>query len=121
MSLEGLKRMVLKLILVRAHELARRRTPQRFHLFRHGRALKRRHIMRSVIGSRLRRMLKRTKAEERITVLIDVLRNLDHYAALLAKRLKRRLTRLFAIIATPLPAWPLFGGPASSPACTDTS
>jgi len=121
MSLAGLKHMVMKLLLTRAVELARLRRPKRYRLFLHGRALKRRHIIRSVIGSRFRRLLTRKALHERIAVLIDALRRFDHYASLLAKRLKRRLTRLFAIAPAPLPAITLPGAPAPSPARTDTS
>ena len=121
MSLERLKRMTIQLMVVRAGELARMRRPKRHRLVRHGRSLLRRHLYRSLLGSRLRRMMKRKALVDRVTVLIDVLRNLDAYAQLLAKRMKRRLTRIFSIAPAPMPAAPLYGPPAPSPACADTS
>ncbi|HYD87470.1 MAG TPA: hypothetical protein VEA80_08355 [Vitreimonas sp.] len=117
MSLDGLKRMTIQLMIVRAAELARLRLPK----VPRRRPPVRRHYFRSLLGSRLRRLMKRKDLPARIAVLIDVLRNLDDYAAILAKRLKRRLTRLFPIRGVPVSSALLQGAPAPQPACADTS
>ncbi|HYD88415.1 MAG TPA: hypothetical protein VEA80_13145 [Vitreimonas sp.] len=117
MSLAGLERTTIQLLIIRAVEVARLRMPN----FRRRRPPVRRHYIRSLLGSRLRRMIKRKDVPARIAALIDVLRRLDHYAALLGARMKRRLTRLFPIAPAPMPAAPLCGALAAAPAYADTS
>jgi hypothetical protein len=119
-SLEYLTRMVLHLAIVRAGELARIRY-RKIIFFKRGRDLRRRHLLRTVIGSRLRHKLRRKDFAARIAVLIAVLRDLDTLARPLAQRLRNRLTRLWAILATPMQADAVLGAPAPSPALADSS
>jgi hypothetical protein len=114
LSLDGLTRLVINLMLVRAGELARRRVPRRFRFHARGRDLKRRHYMRSLVGSRLRRVLKPKNIAARIANLIAVLRDLDSYARQLGQR---RPTRLWPIALTPETAALVLAAPAASPAC----
>lgn len=106
MSLVGLKRMVKKLIIVRAIDLARRRwRAPRKRAYR-GRAIALPNgVIRALIGAQVHHKLKRRQIGECIAVLIHALHHLDAYAALVAKRLKRGLTRrwlaLFALPRAP--------------------
>ena len=119
-SFDALKRMVIDLMIIRAGELARmRRRTLRFH--KRGRDLRLGHLYRRVLGSKLRRALKRKDIAARVLTLIDVLRNLDRYAGLLAVRLRRRLTRLWPIVAIQQPAIALHGAPARLPPLADSS
>jgi hypothetical protein len=115
-SLDGLTRMVIHLIIVRAGDLAPRR-PRKLRFWKHGRAVRRRHFMRSVAGSRLRRALRHKDPAARIVKLIAALRNLDAYTQLLPGR----LTRLWAITATPPQAEILHGAPAPAPGFANSS
>jgi hypothetical protein len=92
-SLDGLTRMVVNLLIIRAFELSRRRRA-RLRFFRHGRDLRPRHYIRTFLGARLRRVLKPKHAAARIEALIRVLRHLDLYARQFAKR---RITRLWGV------------------------
>jgi hypothetical protein len=92
-SLERLTRLVVQLLIIRASELKPRRRA-RLRFFRHGRDLRRRHFIRSLLGARLRRAVKPKHLAARIEALISVLRRLDTYARQLAKR---RITRLWCI------------------------
>jgi len=121
MSLEGLERMGIQLLVLRAVDVARLRQPKRYRFFRHGCSLLRRHYFRSLLGSRLRRVIKRKDLHGRIFALIDLLRRMDHYAALLGARMKRQLTRLYPIALGPTSAAPLPRAPAFTPVCADTS
>jgi hypothetical protein len=120
MSLDGLTRMTIELMVVRAAELARRRRRKR-NFWRYGRDLTPRHLIRSLVGSRLRRVLKPRDVAARIAILTEVLRNLDAFAQLLAKRMRRGLTRLWPIIAAPSAAPPLATLAAPAPALVDSS
>jgi hypothetical protein len=119
-SIESLTRLTMRLMIVRAAELSgyRRRKPR---FWRHGRDLRRRHLIRSMLGGNLRRALKHRDLATRIARVISVLRNLDAYARLLAKRMRNRLTRLFAIIAAPTRAIPAPETHALTPAFADSS
>jgi hypothetical protein len=99
MSLERLARQVKLLIISRALDrLPRRR--RRGPAFR-GRALTPRSVIRALIGASLRRTFKRKHIGERIFALMHALIHIDDYAARIAKRLRRGLTRrwlaLFAL------------------------
>jgi hypothetical protein len=119
-SFDALKRMVIDLMIIRAGELARtRRRTLRFH--KRGRDLRLAHLYRRVLGSKLRRALKRKDIAARVALLISVLRNLDAYARPLAARLKRGLTRLWAITAMPMSAEAVFRASAPLPALADSS
>ena len=120
MSLKHLTRLTIDLIIVRAAELARRRHGKH-RFWKRGRDLRRPHLKRSLVGSRLRRLLKRGGLGARIARLTGVLRNLERYAQQLAKRFRHRLTRLFAIIATPTPAPLAPVAPPLAPALADSS
>ncbi|HYD89225.1 MAG TPA: hypothetical protein VEA80_17230 [Vitreimonas sp.] len=101
MSLAGLTHMVRQLIIVRAADLARQRPKSRFNFHYRGYDRTPRAVIRAVIGARVRRMLKRDDLAARIGVLIHALNHLDQYASIVARRLRRRLTRLWPILAAP--------------------
>jgi hypothetical protein len=119
-SVESLTRMVIHLILLRARELSGLR-PRKLRFWKHGRDLRTRHLIRSVVGSKLRRALKHKDPAMRIARLIGALHNLDAYAQHLAQRFRRRLTRLWAIVPAPTFAALLLGPPAPPPAVADSS
>ena len=119
-SLDGVAWLVRRLILVRGGELAgSNRNRPRF--FKYGRDLHRPHVLRSICGSKLRQALNHRDPIARIAILIDALTHLDAWAARFAKRLRRRITRLWSIAPAPTPADAILGPPASPPACADTS
>jgi hypothetical protein len=120
-SLPWLTSVVSKLLIVRAGQLAHLRRRKRIVYWRHGRDLHRPHILRSVLGSRLRRALKHRDIRAWIANLVSVLRNLDVYAAPLARRLRRGLTRLWRIISPIAPTVALCGASASPPVFSDSS
>lgn len=117
LSLHGLTRLVIQLLIVRSGELARPRR-RRLRFFRNGRELKRRHFIRSFLGARLRRVLKPRGIAARIDALIRVLRDLDLYARQLARR---RITRLWSIAPAPMPAAAILSAPIAALAFTDSS
>lgn len=121
LSLDGVAYIVARLIVIRAAELIGPRRPRTRHIRDRGVNLKRRHFMRSVIGSRLRRALKHRDVTQRIALLIAALNALDTWAARFADRLRRRVTKLWAIGVTPCVAEPLAAGAASVHAAADTS
>ena len=116
-SLDGLTQMVAQLLIIRAFELARRRRT-RLRFFRHGRDLRPRHYIRSVLGARLRRTLKPKDIGARIDALIRVLRQLDFYARQFAKR---RITRLWGVMPAPMPAAAIASAPILALAFADSS
>lgn len=99
-DLNWIARWISGLVLLRAHELAglSRRTPP--PLYRYGRRRKPASFLRSAFGARLRRALKHRDVATRISILIDALRRLDAFAARFTKRLQRKFTRLWPILAT---------------------
>jgi hypothetical protein len=115
-SLERLTRMVVRLLIIRSSELRPRRRG-RLRFFRHGRDLRPRHYIRSLLGARLRRVLKPKHLAARIDALIGVLRHLDRYARQLAKR---RITRLWGVNPAPTPA-AILSAPILALAFTDSS
>jgi hypothetical protein len=119
-SLDWITRMVMQLAIIRAGELARLRR-RRPTFFKRGRDLRRRHLLRSVIGSRLRRKLKHKDLATRIAILIAALRDLDSIARPLAQRMRRGLARLWAITAGPMLADITLEAPPSPPALADSS
>jgi hypothetical protein len=120
-SLPWLTQFVSKHLIVRAVQRAHLRRGKRIILWRHGRDLRRAHLLRSVLGARLRRKLNNRDLRTRLANLIAILRNLDDHAAPLAKRLRHGLTRLWRIVPPLAPAAPLLGPPAPSPAFSDSS
>jgi hypothetical protein len=81
MSIHGLAMMVKRLILLRAADIAGLKRKRRPLYFKHGRDMRRRHFMRSIFGSRLRRALDHRDPIARIAILIDALTHLDAWAA----------------------------------------
>jgi len=92
-------RLVRDLILLRALKLARLRALPR-HPSR-GAPIRNVHLRRAAAGSKLRRALDHRDPIQRLTRLIHALRNIDQHAAALARRLKRRLTRLYPRFTLP--------------------
>jgi hypothetical protein len=119
-SLDRLTRLAIDLLLVRAGELAGRR-PRKRRYWRHGRDLRARHLIRSLLGSNLRRALKPKDVSARIAALVGVLRDIDRYARRLARRMRRGLARLWAIITAPMPAKALDDASAAPQAFADSS
>jgi hypothetical protein len=119
-SLDGLTRMVMQLAAIRAGELARLRR-RRPTFFKRGRDLRRRHLRRSVIGSRLRRKLKHKDIATHVATLIAALRDLDAIARPLAQRMRQGLTRLWAVTAKPMLADMILEAPVLPSALVDTS
>jgi hypothetical protein len=119
-SIDRLATMVKRLILIRAAEIAGLRR-KRLRFFKHGRDLRRRHFMRSVLGSKLRRALRHRDPIARIAILIDALTHLDAWATRFAKRLRCGFMRLWSRAPAPMTAEALLGAPAPSPACADSS
>jgi hypothetical protein len=120
-SLDGLTLMVKQLILLRAGEIAGPVRRRRLRFFKHGRDLRRRHYMRSVFGSKLRRALNRRDPIARIAILIHALTHLDTWAARFAKRLRCGFMRLWSIAPAPMPAIAFLGAPAPTPVVADSS
>ena len=121
MSLHGLARMVKQLILLRAADIAGLKRKQRPLFFKHGRDLRRRHFMRSILGARLRRALNHRDPMARIAILIGALTNIDAWAARFAKRLRCGFMRLWSIAPAPMPAIAMPRAPAYAPVCADSS
>jgi hypothetical protein len=107
-SLEGLARTIALLVVSRAGELAcmRRRANPFFARVR-GRQRWPRHIKRSIIGARLRRRLKHPDFATRVAILAAAAANLDAWATAHIKKLRRGMTRLWAIAPASAPAAPL--------------
>jgi hypothetical protein len=120
-SLPWLTRRVGHILIVRAAQLGRLRRRKRLRFWRHGRDLRPAHLIRSVLGGRLRRALKHRDAATWIAKLIHVLRNLDAYARPLIRRLRGGLTRLARLMPAITPAAAIHGAPASAPAIADSS
>ncbi|WP_395647860.1 hypothetical protein [Terricaulis sp.] len=118
-SIAWLKRWVIRLVIIRAAEIARPRRRRPLHW--RGRHQRARHLIRSLIGSAFRRTLRHRDITARVRVLIGVLRDLDAHAHLIAKRMRRRLTRLRPIAAEQGPATPLPRPPLSPAAIADSS
>jgi hypothetical protein len=108
-SLDRLARTVAMLIVSRACDLARLRRGAGNRFFNRigGRAMWPRHARRSIIGGRLRRALKHGNVSARIAILTDALRRIDAWAAPLARRLRRGMTKLWPRRAAPAGAVPL--------------
>lgn len=106
-ALARLDYLVRGLIITRAGDLARMRTPKRIATAYRGRAIATSGLIRALIGSRLRRALIRKGIFEQLRALIDALHTLETHAADLAKRMRKRLTRRAPIFTTPSAATPL--------------
>mgnify|MGYP000499719707 CR=1 FL=1 len=75
------------------------------------------HLVRSAIGSRIRRALRHRDPGQRLAILLDALVNIDA----LARKLYRRLTRLRPLIVARPRASAWQSAPALAPAAADTS
>jgi hypothetical protein len=106
-ALTNLTLLVKRLIISRAGDFARLRPPKRFGVAYRSRPIARPGLIRALIGSHLRRALKRRDIFKQICALIAALRHLDTHAAHLAKRMRRRLTRLAPVLATQSACAPL--------------
>ncbi len=118
--LDQLKRVAVALLVTRAIQYAKARTPRRLHYWKHGRSLLRTHFMRSLLGARFRRLLRHSDLRERIARLAALLRNLDTHARQFAHRF-RQLRRLWRVMPPIGPAEVLYGAPASPPGFSDSS
>lgn len=120
-TIDRLALLVKKLIVVRAGDFARLKRNGRVLYFKHGRDLRRANLVRSVIGSQLRRALDDRDPSKRVATLIEALTHLDAWAARFAKRLRCGFKRIWSIAPKPMPAAVIFGPPASAPGCADSS
>jgi hypothetical protein len=121
MSLAWLTRRVKLLIIVRANELKQVRMRRRLRCsFRGCRNVLKPGLINAMIGVRLRRHLHRKGLVERLVALIDALRHIDDYAAIVAgRRLTRRWRHLFAL--PPEPAARVVTLAAPGAICVDSS
>jgi hypothetical protein len=108
-SLDRLARDTALLILIRAAELGRMRRycADPFLKRTRGRDVAPPHLVRSLIGSRLRRAFKHRSFSARVAILSGALRRLDAWAGRFIGRMRRGMTRLWAQPAKPRPAAPL--------------
>jgi hypothetical protein len=119
--LPGLTRFVRKLLMARAIQLARLRPRRQILYWRYGRDQRRAHFHRSVIGSMLRKATRRGPERAWIARLMHVLRNIDTYAAVLARRLRRGHARLWRSWGPIAAEDAICAPPAVPPACADSS
>src|SRR5262245_58798091 len=106
MSLTWLTQQVKLLIISRAGDLASARMRRRQRIsYRGCRNVLKPAFVNAMIGVRIKRMLSRKELVERIAALVHALRHIDDHAALVAKRIRRGLTRrmlhLFALPFAP--------------------
>lgn len=121
LSLPWLTRRVSLILIVRASQLAGPRRRQRIRFWRRGRDMRCSHLIRTVLGARLRRALRHKDACAWIAKLIHVLRNLDAYARPLRRRLHGGLTRLWRRAPAIAPATPIYAPRTSTTAFADSS
>ena len=122
LGLDNLAWLVRRLILARACQLGRLRSRRRPRGHGRGPVKRNVHLLRAAAGSRLRRALRHRDMSARLSLFVHALRNIDTYAAPLARRLvKRCLTRLAPILPAPTADALILGAPASPPACADSS
>ncbi len=120
-SLRWLTTLIAKILVVRATQLARCRSPKRSSFWRYGEDQHRRHILSSALGARLRRKLRHKDIATWLADLIAILRDLDTHATPLATRLRHGLTRLWRVIPRIAAATLIPGTPAPSRATSDSS
>jgi hypothetical protein len=128
LSLDPLARLVRDLAIVRATDLAHLRARPRFRGVRnapaHGfrRCTARGAWRRAIAGSRLRNALKHRDPAQRLQRLLAAIADIDAFARrYLASRAKRRLTRLFPVLAFAPPAAPLIALATPEPNPANTS
>jgi hypothetical protein len=93
--LEEVTQKVAALLIARALRLANMRTRRRAAHWRHGRNMRPRHWMRSLLGCRLRRALRHKDIATHIARLVYLLRHFETYARRLAHRMRHGLMRLW--------------------------
>lgn len=120
-SLTHLTELTSMLLIARAGQLAGARPRANISLWRRGRDMRRSQLLRAALGSRLRRALKDKHIGVWLANLIAVLRDLDAYAAPLARRLRRGLTRFWRVMPPIGPAAPLRVMSPLAPAFSDSS
>lgn len=123
MSLADLEGTVRQLIVSRAADFARVRWRARRNGAYRGRLITAPGGVAALIGARVRRMLKRRGIGERISILIHALTHLDTYASLVAKRVRRGLTRRWRVFVMQAPprAVPLVSLDTPRPRFADSS
>ena len=121
LSLAWLTRMVSALIMIRALHIIGRTPPLRQRYWMRGCDTRPSHFIRSLLGARLRRALNHKDPATHVAQLMRVLRNLDSYAAHLARCMRGRRRRLFRTLPSIAPATPLLGAPALPPAFANSS
>jgi hypothetical protein len=120
-SLAWLTRMVSALIMIRALHIIGRTPRPRPRYWMRGRDTRPSHFQRSLFGAGLRRMLKHKHPATHLAQLSTILRNLDAYAAHLARCMRGRRRRLFRRVPPIAPAVLFLGSPAPTPAFSDSS
>ena len=120
-SIAWLTRVVSALIMIRALHIIGRTPRPRPRYWMRGRDTRPSHFQRSLFGARLRRLLKHKDPATHLAQLGTILRNLDTYAAHLARCLRGRRRRLFRTLPPIAPAVHVLGAPAPSPAVSDSS
>jgi hypothetical protein len=123
MSIEWLTRRVKLLIISRAGDLAHTRLRRLRFSYRGCRNVLKPGLVNALIGTRVRRMLKRQGLVERIIALVLALRHIDDYAVLVARRIRRGLTRrmLYLFALAPAPDAPVAAFVVSDPRFADSS
>lgn len=102
LNLNVMARVIAHLVLARAVAFAPRlpkRTQRNYAGAGFTRSIGRSHVLRTLIGSRLRKSLKHPDVATRFARLLDALRNIDALARQLAHRLRKGRTRVSPIIA----------------------
>lgn len=115
-----LSRWVANLVAARALTLAGR-PPPRPHGWPRSRVKRPSHFRRSMTGAKLRRALRHEDPRTHIAQLVAILRNIDAYAAPMARRVRAGLRRLLSVKPPVAPAVALHGAPAPTPAFADSS
>lgn len=126
LSLVPLTRFVCGLAIMRAVQIAgaRLRTRQRRNATPRGLRQRRqaRALRRAVIGARLRKALRRGDIAARVQFLITALADIEAFARrYFLARARRRLNKLYAIVAATPPAAAIPAAPTFAPACADSS
>lgn len=121
-SFACLSRWVTRLLMLRALHIVRPRQRRiRFMYWRRGFNTRPSRFRRSLLGARLRRMLKHKDPATHIAQLIAVLRDLDKYGAQLAHRIRHRLRRLLREALVRAPIQSLLAPPPPPLAFADSS
>ena len=116
-----LSHLVGNLLMIRAlHMLGRVPPLRRVPYWLRDRGARPSHFRRSLFGAKLRRALRHKDPATHLAQLIAVLRNLNAYAAHLARNIRRR-RRLLRLVPQIAAATLMLGPPAPPPAFSDSS